>query len=69
MSKILISPWQRKPGLNPRYSIYDGRTPLGTVFESKGVFSAVNPDGRLVAGSTSLTVAVDALCPMAEISS
>jgi len=69
MSKIAISAWQRKSGHNPRYSVYDGLEPLGTVFESKGVFSAVDPDGRLVTGSTSLKIAVDSLCPVPRASS
>ena len=69
MTKILISPWRCKPNHHPRYSFYDGRTPLGTVYESKGVFSAIDPDGRLVVGSTSLKIAVDALCPATEASS
>jgi hypothetical protein len=62
MSSISVSRWWRKPN-RPRYYISDGRTPLGTVFESKGVFAAVDSTGRLVVGSTTLKIAVDALCP------
>jgi hypothetical protein len=61
MNKISISPWQRKPNHHPRYSVYDGRTPLGTVFESRGVFSAIDRDGNLVAASTSVQIAANAL--------
>jgi hypothetical protein len=68
MNKILVSPWRRKVN-RPRYYISDGRTPLGVIFENKGVFSAIDPDGRLVVGSTSLKIAVDALCPAMGASS
>jgi hypothetical protein len=68
MSSVAISPWQRKPN-RPRFYITDGRKPLGVIFEARGVFSAVDPDGRLVVGSTSLKVAVDSLCPMTGLSS
>jgi hypothetical protein len=61
MSKISISRSASKPN-HPRYYITDGREPLGTIFESKGVFSAVDPSGNLVAGSTSLKNAVHTLC-------
>jgi hypothetical protein len=69
MTKIHISPWQRKRADRPRYYVTSGREPLGTVYESKGVYAAIDPDGRLVAGSTSLKNAVDSLCPMTEASS
>jgi MT-A70 len=48
MSKLSISPWRRKLGHNPRYSVYDGREQLGSIFESEGVFTAVDADGNLV---------------------
>jgi hypothetical protein len=67
VTKILISPWQRKPN-HPRYYVTSGREPLGTVFESRGVFSAIGVDGRLVGSSTSLKIAVDSLCPGASSS-
>jgi hypothetical protein len=57
MSSISISPWRRKLGHNPRFSIYDGRERLGSIFESNGVFTAIDADGRLVIGSTSLQIA------------
>jgi hypothetical protein len=68
MTKISISRRARKPN-HPQYYVTSGREPLGTVFESKGIFSAIDPDGRLVVGSTSLKNAVNALCPMTEVSS
>jgi hypothetical protein len=58
---ITVAPWRRKRGHNPRYSVYDGRKPLGLIFESRGIFSAVTTDGNLVVASTSLRVAADAL--------
>lgn len=69
MSSITISPWQRKPGLNPRYSIYDGRQSVATIFESCGLFSVISTNGDLIGVRQSLREAVDALCPMAEVSS
>jgi hypothetical protein len=60
---LTFSKWRRKSGHNPKYSVYDGRSPLGTVFESGGVFTAVTATGDLTALSTSLKVAVDSLCP------
>jgi hypothetical protein len=62
MSSISIRSWRRKPN-RARYYITSGREPLGTIFEAKGVFSAIDPDRRLVTGSTSLKIAVDSLCP------
>jgi hypothetical protein len=32
---ITIEQWRRKRGHNPRYSVYDGREQLGSIFESK----------------------------------
>jgi hypothetical protein len=66
---LTISRWARKRADRPRFYVTNGRTPLGTVYESKGVFSAIDPNGRLVTGSTSLKVAVDSLCPMTGASS
>jgi hypothetical protein len=65
MSKraVRISRWARKRADHPRFYITDGRTPLGVIFETRGVFSAVDHDGRLIVGSTSLKIAVDSLCP------
>jgi hypothetical protein len=60
MNKILVSPWWRKVN-RPRYYVSDGRAPLGTVYESKGVFAAIDPDGILVAASTNFQNAVSAL--------
>jgi hypothetical protein len=56
-----IAPWRRKRGHNARYSVFNDRTPVGTVFESKGVFTAVTTDGDLVTASTSIQIAADAL--------
>jgi hypothetical protein len=63
MSSISISRWTRKHTNRPRFYITDGREPLGTVYQSKGVFSAVDPDGRLIGAHESLTAAANALCP------
>jgi hypothetical protein len=60
MTKILISPWQRKFN-RPRYYVCDGREPVGTIFESKGIFTAVDANGRLITASTSVQVAANAL--------
>jgi hypothetical protein len=69
MSSITFSKWRHKTGHNPRYSVYDGQTRLGSIFEAKGIFTAVDRDDNLVAGSTSLKNAIDALCPVTEASS
>jgi hypothetical protein len=69
MSKISICPWRRKLNHNPRYSVYCGRECLGLIFEHKNIFTAIDPDGRLVVGSSSLKVAVNSLCPMMGVSS
>jgi hypothetical protein len=66
---LTFSKWRRKAGHNPRYSVYDGQNRLGSIFEARGIFSAVDPDGGLVAGSTSLKNAVDALGPATGASS
>jgi hypothetical protein len=68
MSKILISPWQRKPN-HPRYYVTDGREPLGTVFESRGIFTAIDRDGNLVAVSSTFQIATNALVPAPGTSS
>jgi hypothetical protein len=69
MTKISISKWRCKAGHNPRYSVYDGQNRLGSIFEARGIFSAVDSNGNLVAASTSLHNAVDSLCPMTGASS
>jgi hypothetical protein len=69
MSFITIQKWTRKRSDRPRFYITDGREPAGTIFESKGVFSAVSPDGRLVAVRENLKAAVDALIPATGVSS
>jgi hypothetical protein len=69
MTKLAISKWTRKRTDRPRYYIADGREPLGTVFESKGVFTAVDPHGNLVAASTAFQTAANALVPATEASS
>jgi hypothetical protein len=56
MSFLASSSTWRKPNSQPRYYVSDGRTPLGTIFESKGVFTAVDADGNLVTASTSVQV-------------
>jgi hypothetical protein len=63
---ITIAPWRRKPGHHPRFSVYDGRERLGSIFESKGVFTAVTTDGNLVTASTSVQVAANALTARAS---
>jgi hypothetical protein len=44
-------------------------TRAGVIFEARGIFSAIDPDGNLVAVSSSLRNAVDPLCPMTGASS
>jgi hypothetical protein len=66
MHNILISPWRRKLGHSPRYSVYDGREHLGSIFESRHVFTAVTTDGNLVIASTSVQVAANALTARAS---
>jgi hypothetical protein len=61
MSKISISPWRRKRGHNPRYSVYDGQTRLGDIFESAGIFTSVNASGDLIAASASIQAAANTL--------
>jgi hypothetical protein len=61
MSFIRISPWRRKRGHNPRYSVYDGPTRLGDIFESGGIFTSVNASGDLIAAATSVQAAANAL--------
>lgn len=68
MNKISISPWRRKFN-RPRYYVCDGHELVGIIFERRGIFSAIDADGRLVVGSPSLKIAVDALCPAMEVSS
>jgi hypothetical protein len=69
MMTITFLKWRHKPGHNPRYSVYDGQNRLGSIFEARGIFSAVDSNGRLIAGSNSLKNAVDALCPATGASS
>ena len=69
MTKILISPWQRKPNHHPRFSVYSGQTRLGNVFESRGIFTAIDRDGNLVVASTAFQIAANALVPATEASS
>jgi len=69
MQKIAFSKWRHKAGHNPRYSVYDGREPLGVIFEARGIFSAVDPNGRLVAASTAFQIAANALVPATGASS
>jgi hypothetical protein len=61
MTKISISKWARKRADRPRFYITDGREPLGVIFESKGIFSAVDSNGNLVAASTAFQIAANAL--------
>jgi hypothetical protein len=63
---ITIAQWRRKRGHNPRFSVYDGREQLGLIFESRGIFSAVDPHGNLVAASTAFQIAANALTAMAS---
>jgi hypothetical protein len=66
---LTFSKWRHKTGHNPRYSVYDGQNRLGSIFEARGIFTAVDPSGNLIAGSSSLKVAVDSLCPATGLSS
>jgi hypothetical protein len=61
MSSISISKWTRKRTDRPRYYISDGREPLGVIFETRGVFTAIDASGNLVIASTSVQIAADAL--------
>jgi hypothetical protein len=63
MSSISISPWRRKRGHNPRYSVFAGQTRLGNVYESRNIFVAVNAAGDLIGAHESLTAAANALIP------
>jgi hypothetical protein len=66
MSKITVSAWRHKAGHHPRFSVYDGRTPLGVIFETRGIFTAVTTDGNLVIASTSVQIAANALMTRAS---
>jgi hypothetical protein len=69
MSSISIRPWRCKVN-RPRYYVSDGREPVGVIFyETRGIFTAVDHDGRLVTASTSVQVAANALVPETEASS
>jgi hypothetical protein len=61
MTNILISRWARKRADRPRFYVTDGREPLGVIFESRGIFTAVDRDGRLVTASTAFQTAANAL--------
>jgi hypothetical protein len=61
MTCISIRKWSRKRSDRLRYFVCDGRQPAGTIFLSKNVYSAVSPDGRLVAVRENLKDALDAL--------
>jgi hypothetical protein len=68
MTKIAISPWRRKVN-RVRYYVTDGHEPIGVIFESKGIFSAVDSNGNLVAASTAFQIAANALVPATGVSS
>jgi hypothetical protein len=68
MSSIVISPWRRKRGHKPRYGVYVGRELLGSIFESRGIFTAIAIDGDLIAASTTFQTAADALTTRAPSS-
>jgi hypothetical protein len=65
MAKIAISRWARKPN-HPRFYVTDGREPLGLIFESRGIYTAVTTDGDLVIASRSIRIAADALTARAS---
>jgi hypothetical protein len=67
-SSIAILPWRHKANHRPRYSVYTGQSRLGDIFESKGVFTAVTTDGRLVVASMSFQGAANALVPATRAS-
>jgi hypothetical protein len=69
MSQISISKWQRKRADRPRYYVTSGREPVGTIFESRGIFSAIDRDGNLVVASTAFQTAANALVPATGASS
>jgi hypothetical protein len=58
---VRLSRWARKRADRPRFYVTDGRAPLGVIFETRGVFSAVSHDGRLVGASTSVRAAANML--------
>jgi hypothetical protein len=62
MSSVSVRPWRRKVN-RPRYYITSGREPLGVIFEARGIFTAVDHDGRLVTASTAFQIAANALVP------
>jgi hypothetical protein len=61
-SSLSIRRWAGKPN-RPRYYVTDGREPVGTVFEARGQFSAINVSGDLIAIRQSLTDVANALVP------
>jgi hypothetical protein len=63
---VRISRWARKRADHPRFYVTDGRTPTGVIFEARGIFSAVDHDGNLVAVSTSFQTAANALTARAS---
>jgi len=67
MSSITVAQWRRKLK-HPRYFVTSGREALGTIFESRGLFTAIDDKGCLVIASTSLRSAVDALVTTATSS-
>jgi hypothetical protein len=62
---VTIAQWRRKPN-RPRYYVTNGRQPVGTIFESKGVFTAIDPNGKLVTASTSVRIAANTLTARAS---
>jgi hypothetical protein len=57
----VISRWARRRADRPRYYVTAGRKPLGVIFEARGVYAAVDPNGNLVTASTSVLDAANAL--------
>jgi hypothetical protein len=69
MSSISISKWTRKRADRPRYYVTSGREPVGVIFETRDIFTAVDSNGRLVVASTSFQGAANALVPATGASS
>jgi len=44
-----------------RYSVYDGRIALGRVFETRGIFTAIDAAGNLLGAFASLPAAAAAI--------
>jgi hypothetical protein len=49
-----------------RFSVYDGRVAIGAVFESRGIFTAVDASGVLIGAFKTLPAAAAAITPVSS---